>query len=248
MNGKRRQYRCNSNIGPLSVIKGKRCVAATVDANRLEAAVWQEVRAFVDHPEEYIAEAQQQLRARLEDVSRGDAERKRLVRELAGKEQERERVLDLFRRGRITAAECDRDLDKVAAETRELREMLDMLRTRAEMAAASEAYFSDVGAILARMRGRVEEIERTNDRAAMREQIELLAPGLAIETECLGVAKVRERKRPHLRLTLAFRSDIAVVPITPCSGSTRTFKIGGWHSGRSLPAATKATRSSPATT
>src|SRR5206468_3439895 len=151
----------------------------------LERAVWQEVRGFVDHPEEHIAEAQRQLRARLADASQADEQRKSLARELASKEQERERVLDLFRRGRITAAECDRDLDKVTAESRSIRELLDALRTRAEMTAASEAYLSDVGAALSRMQGRMDEIERTSDLVAMREQIELLAPRIVIRTEVL---------------------------------------------------------------
>jgi hypothetical protein len=172
----------------------------------------------------------------------------RLAYDLVGKEQERERVLELFRRGRITPTECDRDLDKVAAEAREIREMLDALRARAEMAAASEAHLSDVGAALTRMQGRLEEIERTNDQAAMRELIELLAPGIAIQTELLGLATVRERKRPILRPTLAFRSNVAVVPITRCSGSTRTSRIAGSRSGRSWLAATATPRSWPATT
>jgi len=71
--------------------------------------------------------------------------------------------------------------------------MLDALRARAEMAAASEPYLSDIGAKLARMQDRAEEIERTNDRAALREKIEQLPPGIVIETVLRGEAKVFER-------------------------------------------------------
>jgi len=110
--------------------------------------------------------------------------------------------------------ECDRDLDKVAAEARTIREMLDGLRARAEMAVASEAYISDVGAALAKMHGNLDEIERANDWRKKRELTELLAPGIVVQPEMPGVAKVRERKRATLQLTLAFRADVAVVPIT----------------------------------
>jgi site-specific DNA recombinase len=216
-------YRCNA-IGGQSVVRSTgRCTSGVVSADNLERTVWQSVRKFADHPDEYIAAAQRQLRERLADVSRADEERKRLARELAGKEQERERVLDLFRRGRITSAECDRDLDKVAAETRELREMLDALRTRAEMAAASEAYLSDVGVALAQMRDRMDEIDATNDRAAMREQIELLVPRIVLHTEIVGAtAKGRTIKRVTARLTLAFQSEPEVVSITNSPGSKST--------------------------
>lgn len=220
-NGGVRKYRCNSNSGRADR-HPKRCVAGQVDAARLEALVWEEVREFVRNPGPYIEDAQRELRDRLVDVSKTDDRRKELTRDLAGKEQERERVLDLFRRGRINAAECDRDLDKVAAETREIRELLDALRTRAEMAAASEAYLSDVGASLALLRDKMDEIERANDRAAMRDQIALLAPGIVIHTEVLGMGKVKKRTQATLKLTLAFGQTSAALPITKAAGGRKS--------------------------
>jgi site-specific DNA recombinase len=221
--GKKSVYRCNAIVSKGAGRRSGRCVGGLVCADRLEREVWKAARAFVDHPDEHIEEAQRQLRARLADASRAEEQRRRLARDLANKEQERERVLDLFRRGRITAAECDRDLDKVAAEARQIREMLDSLRARVEMAAASEAYLSDVRVALAQMQGRMDEIEATNDRAAMREQIELLVPGIVLHTDVVGAtAKGRAIKRTTARLTLAFRSEPAVVRITNSAGLTST--------------------------
>lgn len=211
-----RLYRCRGQVGAVTEATAAhgRCQAAVVDATRLEAAVWGEVRAFVEHPDEYIAEAQRQLRERLADASQNDAQRQALARDLAGKEQERERVLSMFRRGRITSAEAERELDAVRAEAAELREMVDALRMRAELAAASEAYLADVGAALVRMRGKVEEIERTDNWQQRRELIELLAPKIVVETEFLGLAKVRQRKRASVRVTLAHHDQNASVPVT----------------------------------
>jgi site-specific DNA recombinase len=216
------QYRCRGQQGTRTNRHDGRCPAATIDARRLEETVWREVRAFIDNPGPYVEQAQQQLRERLATASQTEAQSKRLARELAGKEQERERVLGLFRRGRITADEAERELDAVAAEAAQIRDLIDSLKVRAEMAAAQEAYLSDVGAALARMRDRVDEIERTNDRAAKRELIELLAPSIVIQTEILGRAKVRQRKRLSVRLTLAFRSEVAVVPVTGRRPPART--------------------------
>lgn len=218
--GQKPVYRCNAIAKRAAVLAHGQCISGVVEAAALEEAVWKEVRAFVGHPDEHIAEAQRQLRERLADAGRSEDEQRRLTRELAGKEQERERVLDLFRRGRITTAECDRDLDKVAGEARQIREMLDSLRARAEMTAASEAYLSDVGAALARMQGRMDEIERTNDRAAMRQQIELLAPRILVDTEIVGATPTgRQIKKTTARVTLAYRSDPVVVSITNGPGT-----------------------------
>jgi site-specific DNA recombinase len=221
--GKRPAYRCNGYAIRADVRPGPRCIGGVVSAENLERKVWHAVREFVNHPHEHIAEAQRQLRERLADVSRAEGERKDLAVQLASKEQERERVLDLFRRGRTTAAECDRDLDKVNAESRKIRELLDALRARAEMAAASEAYLSDVGAALAPMQDRMDEIERTNDRAAMREQIELLVPRIVLHTEVTGTTPTgRPIKHSTARLTLAFRPEAAVVSITNGPGTKNT--------------------------
>ena len=98
--------------------------------------------------------------------------------------------------------------------------MLDSLRARTEMAAASEAYLSDVGVALTQMQGRMEEIQRTNDRAAMREQIEILVPRIVVHTETIGSAPGgRARKQASVHLSLAFAQTTAVVDVTKTRSS-----------------------------
>jgi site-specific DNA recombinase len=209
-----RQYRCNGLVGRSNRTVG-RCQSVVVQARKLEDAVWQEVRQFVDHPEDHIAEVQRQLRERMTKATEGDEQRRRLAAELAGKEQERERVLGLFRRGRITSDEAERELDAIAAEAGQIRDLIDSLRARVELASAQEAYLSDVGAALARMQDRMAAIERTNDRAAMRELIGLLVPQVVIRTEILGAtAAGRAIKRPSAHIRLAFGDECVVVTTT----------------------------------
>jgi site-specific DNA recombinase len=210
-----RKYSCNNNSGR-ATRHATRCTAALVDARRLEATIWGEVKAFVADPSSYIEAAQAQHRAWMADAGRIEAEQRALAAQLAGKDQERERVLDLFRRGRITASECDRDLDKVAAEAREIREQLDGLRARLEMGAAQEAYLADVGALMATSAARIREIEENDDRAAMREHIELLVPSIVVMTELVGHRANGQRlTRTSLKLRLAFGREGEAVSTTP---------------------------------
>ena len=141
-----------------------------------------------------------------------EAEQRALNAQLAGKDQERERVLDLFRRGRITAGECDRDLDKVAEEARDIREQLDGLRARLRMADAQEAYLADVGALMSTSAARLREIEENDDRAAMREHVELLVPSIVVMTEVVGQRANGQRlTRTSLKLRLAFGREVEAV-------------------------------------
>lgn len=221
-----RKYRCNANGGRANSRPEGRCQAASIDADRLESLVWHEVRQFVENPGEAVEVARQQIRERLAASSKGEEQRKRLAAELAGKETERERILGLFRRGRITSDEAERELDSIAREAAQLRELLDSLRLQAQMAEAQETYLVDAGAMLARVRGRVDEIEAANDRAAKRELIELLAPRIVLQTDILGIAKVRQRKRATIHLTLAFQPENTVVSTMRSPGVRRWKRPG----------------------
>ena len=82
----------------------------------MDSLIWADVEQFLRNPGEVLA----RLRERL---SMGDGERQRLEKELANikarladKDAERERVLALYRRGRIDDATLDQQLGQVDRE------------------------------------------------------------------------------------------------------------------------------------
>ena len=81
--------------------------------------------------------------------SAGFEERRRtLLGQLAEKETERERVLTLFRRGTISDAEAERELDAIAKEAAGVREMIESLRAQTALIEAQEAFLTDSAALL----------------------------------------------------------------------------------------------------
>ena len=69
----------------------------------------------------------------------------------------------------------------------------------------------------------MEEIERTNDRAAMRDQIELLAPRIVIQTDIVGTTPTgRHIKKTTALVTLAYRPDPVAVSVTSGPGTRST--------------------------
>jgi len=66
----------------------------------------------------------------------------------------------------------------------------------------------------------MDAIEQADDRAAMREQIELLAPRIVMQTEIVGTRPSgRAIKKTSALVTLAYRPEPAVVSITNGSGT-----------------------------
>ena len=83
--------------------------------------------------------------------------------------------------------------------------MLDAIRARADMVAASESYLADVGATLAQLHGNVDAIDAANDWQKKRELIEKFVRRMVVQTEIIGVTPGgRRQKEARVDLTMAY--------------------------------------------
>jgi site-specific DNA recombinase len=194
-----RYYRCNTQSGSPRPGFERRCGGKLIPAQELEDLVWRDCRAFVLNPGDALAEAQRQLRGRMAETARLEPQRRALLQQVAEKEQERERVLTLFRRNRITLEEAERQLDQLQQEQVAGRQMLAGLRSEEELAQAFEAHLADATAMLGQLGERLAEIEQDGDGATRRQLLELLVTRLTVRTEGVG-----HRKRATVRAEYAF--------------------------------------------
>ena len=111
-----RRYCCAGQSGHNKGSAVPRCPGKVLHADWLEDAVWEECRRFILNPGEALDEARRKLRERMTESAGFEERRRTLLGQLAEKETERERVLTLFRRGTISDAEAERELDAVAKE------------------------------------------------------------------------------------------------------------------------------------
>jgi site-specific DNA recombinase len=199
-------YRCNGAVSSREVIAGQRCPSKAVRADRLEDEVWADCREWIRNPGKPLAEAQRQLRERMEQSANLEAERRALHEQLAEKEAERERVLTLYRRNRITVDEAERQLDAITAETADVRHLLDALQSQAALTTAFEAHLTEATALLLRLRDQLEEVERTNDWATKRRVVECLVSRVVIQTHGDG-----PKRQATARITYAFPEAGSVV-------------------------------------
>ncbi len=183
-------YRCgafnDSGIGP------RRCRAKFIDAEWLESYVWDGCKEFIHTPGPALADAQAALRQRLEESTSHEERMRSLMQQISDKDTEREHVMTLFRRGRATLEEAERQLDQITAERSQLRAMLDGLTEQSHLARAYEEQITSAAALLSTLRDEVEEIDRTNDVARKRQVIERLVLGVDVRTLHHGRPKQAE--------------------------------------------------------
>ena len=121
----RMYYRCNGKQNARGIYgeRGQRCPSKDVRGEGLEELIWADVEAFLRDPGPVLQQLQKQLGGDAPNAA-ARVSRPQLEANLNAKDEERARVLALFRRGRISDAELDAQLDEIAAEEDTLRRSL----------------------------------------------------------------------------------------------------------------------------
>jgi site-specific DNA recombinase len=185
-NGKREfYYRCNGAHSPAVYVARGRCQGKAVRGDQLEKQVWSDVDAFLRNPEPVL----QQLHAKLESDAQGSDQIRKQVGRLEGllaqKATERSRVVGLYRRGRLTDADLDAQMDEIAKEEASLEVQAAELRGKISGADSISANISSAQALLARLRKRLDE---PISWELKRRMIEVLVAGVKVDTvETCGV-------------------------------------------------------------
>ncbi len=149
-------YRCNGAHSPSVYSITGRCKSKPVRGDELEHQVWSDVETFLRDPEPVL----QQLHAKLEAEAQGSGQFKKQVTRLEGllaqKAAERSRVVGLFRRGRLTDADLDAQMDEIGKEETALEAQIDELRGKIGGADSIGETVSSAQALLAELRKRLD--------------------------------------------------------------------------------------------
>jgi site-specific DNA recombinase len=195
-----RRYRCNAGTSRATGGLIGRCSAKTLRADWLEAAVWQECRQFILNPGAALDEARARLRHQMTKAAGFEKKRRDTLEHLATKETERERVLTLYRRGRISDDEAERELDAIAHEAAQLREILESQRSQVALIEAQESFMIESATLMGRLRHELQDIEATNDVVRKREIIARYVRQIIVETRDIGPRRKEASVRIHLLL------------------------------------------------
>jgi DNA invertase Pin-like site-specific DNA recombinase/transcriptional regulator with XRE-family HTH domain len=175
--------------------------------------VWSDVEAFLRNP----APVLQQLQTRLESDAKGSDQTRKLVARLEGllaqKATERSRVVGLYRRGRLTDADLDAQMDEIAKEQAALEAQIAELGGRITGGDSVGANICSAQALLAKLRKRLDE---PISWELKRRLIEVLIAGVRVDTvETCGV------KQAEITVTYRFSQPDQLMPLVlPQSYST----------------------------
>jgi site-specific DNA recombinase len=202
-------YVCGGKLPSRGRVHGK-CPSKLVPAQQLEETIWRDIVAFLHDPGPILAQLAEHLQSR--QIQTQDLEQERVAQALAlsHKEAEKERMLDLYRRGRITVADLERQLEKIAAEVAELKGRLSTLETTLQGQAVIATRLTEARDLLHSLRRRLKEDFTWEEK---REIVEVLVLGVLVDTIGEGTEKTA-----NITVTYAFNGSAATR--TVCNAAT----------------------------
>ena len=146
--------------------------------SKIEAHIWERCKGFIFNPQSILDDIARQLGAQ-PDEDTGSQEQA-LALALAEKQQEEERLLTVFRRGRITLAAFEAEMDKIDAEKQALQVDIAGLQARHKRQHARVDYLHHSKELLLSWRGDVARIDAENDRQDMQTLIADFVAGIMV--------------------------------------------------------------------
>jgi site-specific DNA recombinase len=122
-------YRCNGYLAERGG-KDRRCQAKSIRNTEIEPVVWQDIETLLRNPGDLLARLRVEMETRSDrDAALAEAERITLTTALADLDGRRERVMNMYERGRITVREFEDRLDQIEEERRTLLARLEALES-----------------------------------------------------------------------------------------------------------------------
>lgn len=178
-------YTCGGKIAIRGRFKG-RCPSKAVVGIPLEQQLWEDIQDFLRHPGKVLTQLEAKHRHRQEQ--RHDLEHERLTCQVARshKEQEKDSILDLYRRRLITIPDLERQLEKIAHEEATLQARLASLETTLKGQEVIIARLESAGELLKTLR---KKLDGPVTWELKRELFEALVQEIRVETRMNGTKK-----------------------------------------------------------
>lgn len=191
-----RYYRCISHVNSNYL---KPCGNKGMRADWIEEEVWKHCVQFVRNPGTVLEELRRLLNTQSDPDTDYEAEREKLAAAIRGKAAERERVIGLFRRGKITVEEAERELDRVRNEILQLERERDDLSKRQRSSQDNEARLLSIGVLMERIAERVDTADSEMKREIVLALVERITASFVIDAET-------GKRLPFVKIRFAFSS------------------------------------------
>ncbi|MBU1702191.1 MAG: recombinase family protein [Candidatus Eisenbacteria bacterium] len=207
--GMRIYYRCNGKSQPRGFYgkRGELCPSKNLPG-KFENVIWADLETFLRNPGPILETLTGQLES-VEDHAAKCRQQVDLIEgQLAGKDEERERIVTLYRRGTIEPAILDRQIKAIETERGELKAALETARERLCGVTDAKTGIDSAETLLRELNGR---LDGTLTWELKREIVETLVEQIRVETVEEGgkkqaVVHVTYKFDPPLKPTLVART------------------------------------------
>jgi site-specific DNA recombinase len=200
-------YSCNGH----HLARATKCPSKRI-TDEIEEIVWRDVEGFLRNPGPVLGELSRRMKETASQSAAGLASVAPLRRALAGKQLERDRILGLFRRGKIDSATLDQQLDEIERERSGLAAEIDRADEQEKRSRAATAQIAAARDLLEKLRARLAEPLSWDVR---RRLVETLVEGIRAETV------VRDGVR-DVHVTVTYRFGAPEIPVANDAAAPRT--------------------------
>jgi site-specific DNA recombinase len=172
-------YRCNGTHSPQFCRPQGRCDSKAIRGDRLEQQVWTDVEAFLRDPKPILERLHARFTSDANGLDQARSQTVRLEELLAEKATERSRILGLYRRGRLTDAALDEQMEEIGKEEAGLGMQIKELRCRVTGADSIRNDINSAQALLEKLRKRLDE---PISWELKRRIVEILVAGVRVDT------------------------------------------------------------------
>lgn len=129
-----------------------KCKSKNLPAAWVENYVWTDVCNFINNPGEAIKELEDNLEIKKSEKSNLIKQREQLLYNIENKDNEKQSILDLYRRKKITGKDLDLQLNKIAEEIKQSENLLKEIDTDLKSQDSIEEKFDSVENLLSSLR------------------------------------------------------------------------------------------------
>ncbi|WP_422393093.1 hypothetical protein MTBGP_11130 [Moorella thermoacetica] len=174
-------YVCNGKIAYHGPLQGK-CPSKNVPQEWIENLVWQTCVDFINHPGEAMKELAATMEERKSQKAALEAEKEFFLKAAKEKDNEKDSILDLYRKKIIGSLDVEKQLQKIAQEKAELEQRVRDLERQIEAEDGLAHQFRTAEELLADLRAKLQgdpsfEVRREIVKALVREIIIDTKPG-----------------------------------------------------------------------
>jgi len=177
--------------GPLN---GK-CTSKNLPQAWLEDMIWEKCVEFINNPKEALREFTSGIEQRKSDKVAFEVEKEIVERALHDKEDEKQSILDLYRKKIISSTDVEQQLSKISHEKEALEQQVGRLNREIENEDNLENEYSNIEGLLKSLR---EKINNNYHFSLRREIVKTLVKEIIVDT------KLNEFGRPKADVTVKF--------------------------------------------